>query len=95
MAVIKSETCHTCDEEFFVLIGDGNDDIPETDMSCKWVCPGCGHAHIVAWRHSPSAATDEADLRIVPDDFHEFGLVIADRCGERHDTPTSGDMPTA
>ena len=33
----------------------------------------------------PAAVMDEADLRIVPDDFHELGMAIGELRGE---TPT-------
>lgn len=95
MAVIESETCTRCGEEFTVLIGDGNDDIPDTSVSCKWACPGCGHEELVTWQPSASSAIDQADVRIVPDDFHEFGLVIAELCGDRPDASASEGMATA
>jgi hypothetical protein len=88
MAVIVSEKCERCHEEFVVLIGNGNDGVPARDLPCKWACPECGHEHFVTWQRPPAVAMGQADLRIVPDDFNELGLVIAELC-------TSEDMPTA
>ena len=95
MAVIESETCTKCGAAFTVLIGDGNDDIPDESISCKWSCPVCGHEELVTWQPPPSAAIDQIDLRIVPDDFHEFGLIVAELRGDRPDASASEGMATA
>ena len=80
--MIVRANCDRREEEFIVLIGNGNDDVPDRDLPCRWACPECGHEHFVTWQRPPEAVIDQADLRIVPDDLRELGIVIAKVCGE-------------